>query len=269
MPMTSSDDGSSAKNSLESGMAERELWPRHVAVIMDGNGRWAESRGLPRSEGHRLGADAVQKVVEEMARLGLGYLTLYCLSNENWKRPEHELQFLMHLLEHYMIQQREGLQKNNIRLRVLGRQAGIPASVWQEMEETKRLTAGNSGLQLCLAINYGGRQEIVDACRAIARKVAEGQLPVEQIEERTIAQHLYTHDIPDPDLLIRTAGEMRVSNYLLWQISYSEIWVTQRCWPDFSESDLHAAINDFARRKRKFGGLTGSEKFTDHGVGVV
>jgi undecaprenyl diphosphate synthase len=242
-------------NSTEIELPDRELWPRHVAIIMDGNGRWAESRGLPRSEGHRMGADAVQKVVEEMARLGMQCLTLYCLSNENWKRPEHELQFLMHLLEHYMIQQREGLQKNNIRLRILGRQAGIPAQVWQEMEETKRLTQHNTGLQLCLAINYGGRQELVDACRAIASRVAAGEMSPEQIEETTLAGHLYTHDLLDPDLLIRTAGEMRVSNYLLWQISYSEIWVTQRCWPDFAEPDLHAAIVDYAGRKRKFGGL--------------
>ncbi len=249
--MTSTDD-----TTIERDLPEREFWPRHIAIIMDGNGRWAESRGLPRSEGHRIGGDAVQKIVEEMARLGLGYLTLYCLSNENWKRPEHELQFLMHLLEHYMIQQREGLQKHNIRLRVLGRQAGIPAQVWQEMEETKRLTEQNTGLQLCLAINYGGRQEIVDACRAVVGRVLGGELELEQIEEQTIAGHLYTHDIPDPDLLIRTAGEMRVSNYLLWQISYSEIWVTQRCWPDFSEADLHAAISEYAKRKRKFGGLT-------------
>lgn len=250
-------------------LPERELWPQHVAIIMDGNGRWAESQGLPRSEGHRLGANAVQKVVEEMARLGLGYLTLYCLSNENWKRPEHELQFLMHLLEHYMIQQREGLQKHNIRLRVLGRQAGIPAQVWNEMEETKRLTERNSGLQLCLAINYGGRQEIADACRDISRRVLAGEVSLEEIDEQMIAQHLYTRDIPDPDLLIRTAGEMRVSNYLLWQISYSEIWVTQRCWPDFSETDLHAAISDYARRKRKFGGLGGTNRSTDKPVEIV
>ncbi|MBL8888473.1 MAG: di-trans,poly-cis-decaprenylcistransferase [Planctomycetaceae bacterium] len=236
-------------------LPDRELWPNHVAIIMDGNGRWAESQGLPRSEGHRLGANAVQKVVEEMARLQMGCLTLYCLSNENWKRPEPELQFLMHLLQHYMIEQREGLLKHNIRLRILGRQTGIPTEVWQEMEETKRLTRENTGLQLCLAINYGGRQEIVDACRAISARVASGELRPDQIEEKTLAAHLYTHDLPDPDLLIRTAGEMRVSNYLLWQISYSEIWVTHRCWPDFAESDLHAAIVDYARRKRKFGGL--------------
>jgi len=236
-------------------LPDRELWPRHIAVIMDGNGRWAENRGLSRSEGHNQGSMAVQKVVEEAARLGIGYLTLYCLSNENWKRPEHELQFLMHLLQHYMIEQREVLERNNIRLRTLGRQTGIPANVWQEMEETKRLTRGNTGLQLCLAINYGGRQEIVDACRAIAARATTGDLTIDQIQESTISQHLYTHELPDPDLLIRTAGEMRVSNYLLWQISYSEIWVTQRCWPDFGESDLHEAISDYAGRQRKFGGL--------------
>ena len=241
-------------------LPDRSSWPRHIAVIMDGNGRWAEERGQSRSEGHNQGAVAVQRIVEESARLGIGCLTLYCLSNENWKRPEIELQFLMHLLQHYMIDQRAGLQKNNIRLRTLGRQEGIPEPVWQEMEETKRLTAGNTGLQLCLAINYGGRQELVDACRGIAEEAVAGRLAVEDISEQTIAGHLYTHGLPDPDLLIRTAGEMRVSNYLLWQISYSEIWVTDRCWPEFAEADLHAAIVDYSRRRRKFGGLAGPSR---------
>jgi len=160
---------------MDAGLPEPELWPRHIAIIMDGNGRWAESQGLPRQEGHNRGSSAVQKVVEESARLGIGYLTLYCLSNENWKRPELELQFLMHLLQHYMIQERQRLQKHNIRLRVLGRQSGIPAEVWREMEQTKQLTRDNTGLQLCLAINYGGRQEIVDACRS--RKSGQGSCP--------------------------------------------------------------------------------------------
>lgn len=240
---------------VNTGLPDPQRWPKHIAVIMDGNGRWAQSQGLPRSEGHRRGSIAVQKTVEECVRLGINNLTLYCLSNENWKRPESELQFLMHLLQHYMIEQREQLTKNNIRLRVLGRRTGIPEDVWDAMEETKRLTENNSGLQLCLAINYGSRQEILDACRQIAAKAKNGEIDVASIDETTISQHLYTSELPDPDLLIRTAGEMRVSNYLLWQISYSEIWVTQRCWPDFDESDLHQAISDFANRNRNFGGL--------------
>jgi len=236
-------------------LPDPQRWPDHIAIIMDGNGRWAQSQGLPRSEGHRRGSISVQKIIEECARLGIGNLTLYCLSNENWKRPESELQFLMHLLQHYMIEERDRLAKHNIRLRVLGRKTGIPEQVWTEMEETKRLTENNSGLQLCLAINYGSRQEILDACRLIAQKAKNGEIEVEDISERTISDHLYTSELPDPDLLIRTAGEMRVSNYLLWQISYSEIWVTQRCWPDFGQEDLHEAIRDYANRNRKFGGL--------------
>lgn len=243
--------------SLPAALADlpREKLPRHVAVIMDGNGRWAQQRGLPRIEGHRRGVAAVRRTTEECARLGLDQLTLYCLSSENWKRPQAELDFLMHLLEQYMIEERSVLLDENIRLSVIGRREGIPAEVLAEIDKTIELTSANKGLRLCLAINYGSRGEIADAARAIARKVAAGELSPEDISEETLEAHLYTAGMPDPDLVIRTAGEMRVSNYLLWQLSYAEIWVTPRCWPEFDEAELHQAIRDFAGRDRRFGGL--------------
>ncbi|MBX3413817.1 MAG: di-trans,poly-cis-decaprenylcistransferase [Pirellulales bacterium] len=222
---------------------------------MDGNGRWAKRQGRPRIEGHRRGVASVRACVEECARLHLAQLTLYCLSSENWKRPREELDFLMHLLEQYMIEERATLMKENVRLTVIGRREGIPDSVAREMDKTIAMTAGNTGLLLCLAINYGSRGEIADAVRAIAQKVRDGQLDPATIDESTVAAHLYTAGMPDPDLVIRTAGEMRISNYLLWQISYAEIWVTPLCWPDFREAELHRAICDYASRDRRFGGL--------------
>ena len=229
--------------------------PGHVAIVMDGNGRWAVRQGKPRHEGHLKGADSVRAVVEECSRLGIGQLTLYCLSSENWKRPPEEIQFLMVLLKNYLLAERQGLMANNIRFAVVGRRDGIPADVLAEMDENVRLSSGNTGLTLCLAINYGARTEIADACRAIADKVRRGELAPEQIDEATVANHLYTAGMPDPDLLVRTAGELRVSNYLLWQISYAEIWVTDLCWPDFGAATLRAALRDFAGRDRRFGGL--------------
>lgn len=229
--------------------------PRHIAIIMDGNGRWAQQRGLPRIEGHRRGVASVRRVVEESARLNIGQLTLYCLSSENWKRPQHELQFLMHLLEQYMIEERSLIMKQNIRVRVIGRREGISPAALQEIDKTVEMTRTNSGTCLCLAINYGGRSELVDAVKQIAEEVRSGAYSAEAIDETTIQSHLYTQDMPEPDLLIRTAGEMRVSNFLLWQISYAELWVTAKCWPDFQVADLHQAIRDFAARDRRFGGL--------------
>lgn len=232
-----------------------ERRPRHVAVIMDGNGRWAQRRHLPRIEGHRRGVASVRRTVEEAARLHLEQLTLFCLSSENWKRPQRELDFLMRLLEQYMIEERSTILKQNIVVSIIGRREGIPPATLREMDETVRLSAANNGTRLCLAINYGSRMEIVDATRAIARQVQSGELNPNQIDERTISDHLYTKGMPDPDLLIRTAGEMRISNYLLWQISYAELWVTERCWPEFEIADLHQALRDFAGRDRRFGGL--------------
>jgi undecaprenyl diphosphate synthase len=232
--------------------------PRHIAVIMDGNGRWAQQRGLPRIEGHRRGVSSVRRTTEECTRLGIEQLTLYCLSSENWKRPQRELDFLMHLLEQYMIEERTLLLNERVRVSLIGRREGIPDQVLEEVDRTVELTRENTGLRLCLAINYGARAEIVDAARALARDVQQGTLQPDDIDEEKFAARLYTAGMSDPDLLIRTAGEMRVSNYLLWQISYSEIWVTPKCWPDFDEATLHAAIRDFAGRDRRFGGLSPS-----------
>ena len=229
--------------------------PRHIAIIMDGNGRWAQRQGLPRIEGHRRGVASVRRTTEECARLDIEQLTLYCLSSENWKRPQGELEFLMHLLEQYMIEERTTIMDQNIRVTVIGRRHDIPDGVQREMNKTITMSAANTGMRLCLAINYGGRAELVDAIRRIAELVHSGRLDPENISETTISDSLYTAGMPDPDLLVRTAGEMRISNFLLWQISYAEIWVTDHCWPEFRESDLHQAIRDFAARDRRFGGL--------------
>ncbi len=223
---------------------------------MDGNGRWAQRQNLPRIEGHRRGVASVRRVTEECARIGIEQLTLYCLSSENWKRPQTELDFLMHLLEQYMIEERSTIMENDIRVSVIGRRDDIPPATLAEMDKTISMTAGNHGMRLCLAINYGARMEMVDAVRKIAEKVEAGWLQAADISEQTIGEFLYTAGTPDPDLLIRTAGEMRVSNFLLWQISYAEIWVTEKCWPEFAEVDLHAAIRGFADRDRRFGGLS-------------
>jgi len=233
----------------------RSRWPRHIAIIMDGNGRWAQRRELARIEGHRRGVDSVRKTTEECARLGIEQLTLYCLSSENWKRPQQEIDFLMHLLEQYMIEERSTIMDNNVRVRMVGRRENIPEQVLQELDKTVEMSSTNTGMWLNLAINYGSRAELVDAMQAIGKKVAAGELEVDQITEQTIASHLYTAGADDPDLLLRTAGEMRISNFLLWQISYAELWVTEKCWPEFDEATLHDAICDFASRNRKFGGL--------------
>ena len=230
--------------------------PRHIAVIMDGNGRWAQRQNLPRIEGHRRGVASVRRTVEECSRLGVQQLTLYCLSSENWKRPQHELDFLMHLLEQYMIEERSTIMEHKITVRIIGRRDGLPERVLQEMDKTIALSEPNSGTILCLAINYGGRAEMVDAVTRIAERVRRGTLDPNDINEQMLADHLYTAGMPDPDLLIRTAGEMRISNFLLWQISYAELWVTDLCWPEFQACDLHQAIRVFAARNRRFGGLS-------------
>jgi undecaprenyl diphosphate synthase len=230
--------------------------PRHIAIIMDGNGRWAVERGEPRINGHLKGAEIVRRTVTEACKLGLEQLTLYCFSAENWKRPPDEVTFLMGLLKAYLLDERELIQNENIRFRVIGRREPIPEDVLTEMDHNIALSAGNTGLTLCLAINYGSRTEIVDAVQKIASQVARGELSPDAIDDNTLDENLYTRGMPDPDLLIRTAGEMRISNYLLWQISYAELWVTPLCWPDFEPPVLHAALADFAQRNRRFGGLT-------------
>ena len=233
--------------------------PRHVAVIMDGNGRWAQQRGKPRLDGHLKGAEVVRSTVTEACRLGVGQLTLYCFSAENWKRPADEVACLMELLKAYLLDERELIQAENIRFRVIGRRDNVPADVLAEMDYNTSLSAGNTGLTLCLAINYGSRAEIVDAVRAIATRVERGLLDPAAIDEAAVDAALYTAGMPDPDLLIRTAGEMRVSNYLLWQISYAELWVTPLAWPDFAPAVFRDALRDFAGRNRRFGGLTNTQ----------
>jgi undecaprenyl diphosphate synthase len=229
--------------------------PRHIAVIMDGNGRWAQRRGLPRIIGHRRGIQSVRSVVEESCRLGLEQLTLYCLSVENWKRPPRELNFLMRLLRHFLIVERTELMDQNVRLTMIGRRDGLPDKVLREFEKTAAMTAQNDGLNLCLAINYGGRSEIVDATRRLAEDVRAGRVDPDQVDEQLVSSYLYTTGMSDPDLLIRTAGEMRISNFLLWQISYAELYVTTTLWPDFRGDDLIQACRAFATRERRFGGL--------------
>ncbi len=242
-----------------------EQLPRHVAIIMDGNGRWAQQRGLPRIVGHRTGIKSVRAVVEEGCRLGLDQLTLYCLSVENWKRPPRELAFLMRLLRHFLVAERAELMEQNVRLTMIGRREGLPDEVLAPFDQTMAETAGNTGMTLCLAVNYGGRTEIADAARQIARDVQAGRLDPERIDERLFESYLYTAGRPEPDLLIRTAGELRVSNYLLWQISYAEIWVTDVLWPDFRAPDLQAGLLAYARRLRKFGALPAEVASAGHG----
>ncbi len=229
--------------------------PRHIAVIMDGNGRWARSRGLPRVEGHRRGVKSVRILVEECSRLGIEQLTLYCLSSENWKRPRAELSLLMHLLEQYVIEERAEIMRQNLRFTTIGRRDGLSASVLREVDKTIECSRENSGMGLCLALNYGSRGEIVDAVRGIVQDAAQGRITPGEVSEEMISSRLYTAGICDPDLVIRTAGEMRLSNFLLWQISYAELWVTSTCWPDFRKPELITALKDFAARDRRYGGL--------------
>jgi len=232
-----------------------EKLPRHIAIIMDGNGRWAEQRDLPRVEGHRAGAASVRAVMTECGRLGIPYLTLFSFSIENWKRPESEVSALMQLLLYHLQKERDELLENNVQLRHLGRREGLPADVLTKLDETIELTRQCTGLTLGLALNYGSRTEITDAVHAIARKVQTGELEPEAIDQQTIDEHLYTAGMPDPDLLIRTAGQMRISNYLLWQISYAELHVADAYWPDFGAEQLHKALRDFAGRQRRFGAV--------------
>ncbi len=253
-PTISRFDAATLQRLADAGLDPARL-PYHVAVIMDGNGRWARQRGLPRVEGHARGVHSVRATVEECCRLGVGQLTLYCFSSENWKRPQNELDFLMALLEQYLIEERAEILRENILFRTIGRRDGLSAAVLRQIDENVRLSANNTGMVLCLAINYGSRTELVDACQALARRVRQGTLDPDAIDEAAIGDALYTGGMPDPDLLIRTAGEMRVSNFLLWQISYAELWVTERCWPDFDSDTLRQAFRDYGQRERRFGGL--------------
>ncbi len=226
--------------------------PRHVAVIMDGNGRWARRRKLPRAEGHRAGAQSVREVVETCARLGIKFLTLYAFSKENWKRPKKEVTTLWHLLGDYLKKEDKVLVKNELCLKVIGQREAIPASTRRELERVEELTKTNARLTIILALNYGGRDEIVDAVKKI---IKDERADINNLDENKFSQYLYTAQIPDPDLLIRTSGELRVSNFLLWQIAYSEIWITTELWPDFRKKHLLQALVDYQKRERRFGDI--------------
>jgi undecaprenyl diphosphate synthase len=231
------------------------ILPRHLAIIMDGNGRWAQARGKDRSYGHKAGAEVVRPIVTASSDLGLDALTLYAFSTENWTRSSEEIDTLMQLYVAYLESERELFFDNNVRFNQIGRREGLPPEVLDALDRMKEDTKDHTGLTMTLALNYGSRAEITDAVREIADDVAKGTLKPEDIDEATIADHLYTAGLPDPDLLIRTAGEMRLSNYLLWQLSYAEFYVTDVCWPEFSVEELNKALSAFKGRTRRFGGV--------------
>ena len=233
-------------------MSENSL-PKHIAIIMDGNGRWAKQRGFPRTMGHRAGIKSVRRVVEACVELKVSVLTLYAFSVENWQRPKLEINTLMRLLSEFLEKEIDEMNEHDIRFMAIGRLEELPDFVQKRLSRTIEATSRNKGLVLNLALNYGGRSEIVDAVKKIAQKVKRSELDPEEINEASFSQFLYTQGIPDPDLLIRTSGEMRVSNFLLWQISYSEIVVTKKLWPDFNKGDLEKAIQEFQTRERRFG----------------
>ena len=261
------------KGSVEDELLHRidfERLPAHVAIIMDGNGRWAQGRSLPRVEGHRAGIASVREVVETCARMDIQVLTLYAFSQENWKRPKREVDTLMKLLKRYLGLELSTLEKNNIRFQVIGRLNELPNDVVSALETGMEKTHDNTGLVFNIALNYGGRAEIVDACRSLIREALEehsrshaspdspdipGIPDIPDINEQMLSEHMYTAGMPDPDLLIRTSGELRVSNFLLWQIAYAEIWVTDTLWPDFRKRDLFEAVVDFQKRDRRYGGI--------------
>jgi undecaprenyl diphosphate synthase len=236
--------------------------PRHVAIIMDGNGRWARERNLPRTKGHQEGINSVREITEASAELGLQQLTLYAFSVENWKRPKTEVDFLMGLLRRFLRRQRKTIMKNNIRFAAIGDVAGLPTAVQKELAATIKESERNTGLVLCLALNYGGRREIVEAARSLAKRAAEGDLRPEEITEEVFSQSLYTAGMNDPDLLIRTAGEQRVSNFLLWQISYAEFYFAPVCWPDFRRPQFEEALLNYTQRERRFGAVRDSTEKT-------
>ena len=234
---------------------ESSQLPRHIAIIMDGNGRWAQKRGLPRFEGHRQGAKTVERIVSHFVELGIECLTLYSFSLENWKRPKSEVGFLMNLYERYLVHIRPMMMRRNVRLVHLGHQGSLPDNVIKALLESVKMTEKNTGMVLALALNYGSRAEIIDAVKSIASEYKKGKLRLKDIDEECMNSHLYTARLPEPDLLIRTSNEMRVSNFLLWQISYSEFYVTKTLWPDFGKAQVKKALLAYAARGRRFGGL--------------
>jgi undecaprenyl diphosphate synthase len=237
-------------------MHSKEKVPQHIAIIMDGNGRWAKQKGKPRIEGHRAGIHVVREIVRVCGELGVKFLTLYSFSIENWSRPRQEVQALMLLLKRFLRSELKELMSSDVRFMAIGRIKDLPKAVQDELASVTEKTKDNRGLTLVLALSYGGRAEITDAVKEIAVQAAGEKISPDDINEEMISRHLYTRQIPDPDLLIRTSGEMRVSNFLLWQISYAEIWVTQTLWPDFNRSELNLAIEEFQKRERRFGALS-------------
>jgi len=238
----------------EVGLSEQTM-PRSVAIIMDGNGRWARQRGLPRTAGHARGAETVSRIIREATRLGLSALTLYSFSMENWSRPHDEVDALMHIYAEYLVRERPLVISHSLRVRHLGRRDGLPQSVLKELDESCRVSRDNTGMFLALALNYGSRVEMTDAVRDIARRVADGKIAPEDVDQQVISDALNSKDMPDPDLLVRTSGEMRLSNFLLWQLSYAEFYVTDVYWPDFSIPEFHKALLSYSSRHRRFGGV--------------
>lgn len=229
--------------------------PQHIAIIMDGNGRWAKEKGRPRIFGHRAGIESVRDIVRACSQIGIKYLTLYTFSRENWRRPKSEVRALMKMLRDLLLKEVEELDENNVKVTAIGRIDDLPDSVQSVLSKACERTRSNTGLVLVLALSYGGRDEIVDAASKVAREVLEGSLEPGDIDEKIFARFLYAPGVPDPDLLIRTSGELRISNFLLWQIAYSEIWVTDVLWPDFKREELYRALADFQNRERRFGGV--------------
>lgn len=232
-----------------------ERLPQHIGVIMDGNGRWAKKRGLPRSAGHSAGADTLKKIVTECNKMGIGYITVYAFSTENWSRPKDEVDYLMNLLMDYLKNAETTLAGENVVIKAIGSRKELSDELCRQIEKTEKFTSKNDGIVMNIALNYGAREEIVKAVREIAGEVKEGKTDVDSITSDGISQHLYTAAQPDPDLIIRTSGELRLSNFMLWQAAYSELWFTDKLWPDFSVNDLHQAIIDFQNRNRRFGGV--------------
>ncbi|MFH2144411.1 MAG: isoprenyl transferase [Candidatus Omnitrophota bacterium] len=229
--------------------------PQHIAIIMDGNGRWARAKGLPRIAGHRRGAEVVKTVIRACKDMGVKFLTLYAFSTENWKRPKREIDFLMRLLNKYLTREKAKLIENDVKFLAIGRLEALPDSVKKVIKQITEITRDNRAITLILALNYGGRVEILDAVKEIAKDINAGKLDPQGLDEEVFSRYLYTYKIPDPDLLIRTSGEMRLSNFLLWQLSYSELFISDKFWPDFTEQDLLAAVENFRKRERRFGAL--------------
>ncbi len=238
-------------------MVKRRRLPNHIAIIMDGNGRWARRKGFIRVRGHEEGVKSVREITTECAKIHIGQLTLYAFSNENWKRSRTEVKFLMRMLKKYLIEERKTIEDNNIILKAIGRIEALPEDVQRELFISMEESKNNTGMILCLALNYGGRTEIADAAKNLAEDVKRRKLAIQDISEDTFESYMYTSEMSDPDLLIRTGGEMRVSNFLLWEISYAELWFTHVYWPEFRKKHLEEALGDYAKRERRFGGLIG------------